>query len=57
MRTVLALTSLGAIGLGARFIYPDRATATEGDTPESGDGGAPHGADGGAPDGPDPSRV
>ncbi|MDW8805861.1 hypothetical protein P1P68_13985 [Streptomyces scabiei] len=53
MRTVLALTSLGAVGLGARFIYPDRATDTEGDALESGDGGAPDGADATAPDDPD----
>ncbi|KND34997.1 hypothetical protein [Streptomyces stelliscabiei] len=45
----LRLTSLGAIVLGACFLYPDRATRT----PD----GASHGADAGTPDGPDGSRV
>ncbi|MBP5869284.1 hypothetical protein QA995_02195 [Streptomyces scabiei] len=58
MRTVLALTSLGAIGLGARFVYPDRAaTDTPDGAPTSADADAPCPADTAAPEGPDPSRV
>ncbi|WP_217185357.1 hypothetical protein [Streptomyces sp. AC495_CC817] len=36
-RAVLGLTALGAISLGARFVYPDRDTDTLGGTPD-GDG-------------------
>lgn len=50
MRTVLALTSLGAVGLGARFVYPDRAAP---DAPDE----VPASADAAAPEGPDASRV
>ncbi|WEH15848.1 hypothetical protein [Streptomyces sp. VNUA24] len=53
----LRLTSLGVIALGACLVYPDRATDTPGDAPESGDAGASHGADAEPSDGPDPSRV
>ncbi len=37
MRTVLALTSLGAIGLAARLIYPDRAADAPDDAPDRAD--------------------
>ncbi|MBD9727744.1 hypothetical protein PV755_28640 [Streptomyces caniscabiei] len=47
MRTVLALTSLGAVGLAAHFIYPDRAADTPDDAPANAD----------ASDCPDGSRV
>ncbi|MFF9040815.1 hypothetical protein ACF090_35730 [Streptomyces sp. NPDC014892] len=57
MRTVLALTSLGAISLAARFIYPDRAADTPDDVPANADADASHGADAAAPDCPDASRV
>ncbi|MBP5907728.1 hypothetical protein F3K40_21115 [Streptomyces sp. LBUM 1478] len=58
MRTVLALTSLGAIGLGARFVYPDRAASDTTDgAPTSADADTPCPADTAAPEGPDPSRV
>ncbi|MDX3516373.1 hypothetical protein [Streptomyces scabiei] len=58
MRTVLALTSLGAVGLGARFLYPDRAAAdAPDDVPASTDADAPHAADAAAPERPDASRV
>ena len=65
MRTALALVSLGAISLGARFVFPD----TSGDSPDDSGSDAPYDspsdtphdtsddvrAD--APDGVDGSRV
>ncbi|MDX3633688.1 hypothetical protein PV728_26170 [Streptomyces europaeiscabiei] len=53
----LRLTSLGAIFLGACFVYPDRAAKTPGDAPHGVDADAPHGADVHAPGGLDGSRV
>lgn len=57
MRTVLALTSLGAIGLSAQFIFPDRAADTPDDAPASADADAPRATDAAASEGPDGTRV
>jgi hypothetical protein len=57
LRTALALSSLGTISLGARFVFPE----TPGDSPDSGPTDAPHGASydttDSAPDRVDGSRV
>ncbi|MFD9117390.1 hypothetical protein [Streptomyces bottropensis] len=57
LRTALALSSLGTISLGARFVFPE----TPGDSPDSGPTDAPHGTSydttDSAPDRVDGSRV
>ncbi|MFE7759989.1 hypothetical protein [Streptomyces sp. NPDC057438] len=53
----LRLTSLGAIAVGACFVYPDRATKTPDDASNGADADIPQDAGTGSPDGLNGSRV